>query len=153
MQVFTTDRKAYLTNELKSWAWTVAFVLLLYFGFQLFSPRSAGSFLIGVLLLKLGDRLTQYHVKAIQIDKENYKINFRLNSIMSGQKIKTYDLRQVTAELTESKTWTTKSSPALKIYLPKKESFRIDSRYGFSAATLTAINNALKISNNAVITQ
>lgn len=156
MQVFTTNRKIYQINVLKNWAWTVAFALLLYLCFKSFSSASQDNFfIVGFFLLKLGNTLTHYHVKTIQIDKENDKLNLILSSIMSGQKNKTYDLQQVTTELKESKTLVTGFMPSLtlKIHITKKGTFAINSRYGFTTDTLTAINNALNLSNNAVITQ
>jgi hypothetical protein len=156
MQVFTPNRKIYQSNELKSWAWTVAFVLFLYFGVRSFFPISQDSLFVGVavaFLLKLGNTLTQYHVETIQLDKESDKLNLVLSSVMSGQKYKTYDLRQITTELTENKTLLTgfKPSLALKIHITEKGSFQINSRYGFTTDTLTAVNNAVKVLNNELI--
>jgi len=148
MQAFTTDRKTYQTNELKSWAWTIAFALVLYSGFKLFSLVPQNSLFVGltvIFLIKLGDTLTQYHVKTIQLDKENNRLNLILSSPMSGQKHKTYDLSQVSAELADNKSWTNGfgSSPVLKIYVTNKITFQLTSRYGFTKDILASVNQAL----------
>ena len=158
MQVFTANRKTYQVNELKIWAWTGVFAILFYFGLKLFYSVSQDSLFVGitvVFLLRFGNTITQYHVKTIQLDKENDKLNLILSSIMSGQKNKIYDLRQITTELTENKTLITgfKPSLTLKIHITKKGTFKINSRYGFTADTLTAVNNAFKVLNNSVMTQ
>lgn len=158
MQVFNTDRRLHLTNELKSWVLTAALALLLYFGFTLFSsipPASLIAALVVVFLAKLGNTLTQYHVKTIQLDNEKDKLDIILSSIMSGKKNKTYDLRQVTSELIENKTLINgfKSSPTLKIYVTKKETFVISNRFGFTKDTLNTVDNAIRLSNNPIKTK
>ena len=148
MQVFKTDRNIYLTNQLISWVWTIAFVLLVYFGFKLLSPQPIGRLLVPIsliILYRLRDTLTQFHVKKIKVDAQTNQLSFLLQSVMSGQKIRNYDLRQIKSELITYSRFASilYSSMTLKVLLPKNEVFRISSRYGFSANTLTLIDNAL----------
>ena len=93
------------------------------------------------------------NVKEITIDAQTSQLTFILGSIMSGQKNKTYDLREVKTELTASTTWTKIlfSPLTLKIFLPTKESFSISGRYGFLPDTLTAIDNVFCHSSDLVL--
>jgi hypothetical protein len=149
MHVFKTDTKLYLTNELKSWAWTTIIGILLVVILKSYYSLPQDKLLIGIagiFLLKLGDTLTRFHVKEIKIDTQAKQLTFILNSIMSGQKNRIYDLRKATSELTHNSTLTKilYAPLTLKIFLPQKGGFRINGRYGFSTHTLEDINNALK---------
>jgi hypothetical protein len=149
MLTFKTDKKLFWTNELKSWLWTFAFAALLYLGLKQFSSLSSDTIMVGVvviILLKLGDTLTQYHVREIQIDEQKNEMTFILNSRMTGQKRKIYGLEQTTSELINnsglSKFF---SSPfTLKIFLKPNDTFVISNRYGFTLDTLTSVDNILK---------
>lgn len=158
MQIFKTDKNIFWANELKSWLWTLAFATLLYFGFQQFLSVTNNKLIIGVvilLLFKIGDTLTQYHVTEIQVDSQKKQLTFILNSIMSGEKVKRYELGQVRSELIHN-SWLTKllSSPfTLKIFLVPKDMFRINNRYGFSTKTLVSVDNTLKSLDNSISTQ
>lgn len=149
MQVFKTDKKLFWANELKSWLWTFAFAALLYFGLKYFSSLTNDNIIVGVvviLLLKLADTLTQYHVREIQIDGQNNQMTVILNSKMSGEKIKQYELRQATSELINNSGLTRYlSSPfTLKVFLKPKDTFVISNRYGFTLETLTSVDKILK---------
>lgn len=100
-----------------------------------------------MLLLKLVDTLVQYHVVEIQVDSQKNQLTFVLNSLMSGEKIKRYDFRQATSELTNNSGLTKYlSSPLiLKIFLRPKDTFRISNRYGFSSEALTSVDKTLKL--------
>ncbi len=149
MHVFKTDKDKFRTNELKSWLWTFAFAGLIYFAWKYFFSFTNDNLIVGVsvvLLLKLGDTLTQYHVREIKIDEDQRLITVLLNSRMSGEKIKIYELEHVTSEL-KIKSGLTKylfSSYILKIYLNPKNTFVISNRYGFSLETLTSLDKVLK---------
>ena len=149
MQVFKTDKKLFWANELKSWLRTFAFAVLLYFGLKYFYSLTNDNIIIGfvvILLLKLSDSLTQYHVREIQIDAQKKQMNVILNSRMSGEKIKKYELDQATSELVNNIGLTKYlSSPfILKIFLKPKDTFLISNRYGFSLDTLTSVDQMLK---------
>jgi|SRR6185312_14858811 len=149
MQVFKTDKKLFWANELKSWLYKFAFAALLYFGLKYFSSLTNDNIIIGVvviLLLKLADTLTQYHVREIQIDEQKKQMTLILNSRMSGEKIKKYELEQATSELKNNLGLTQYlSSPfTLKIFLKPKDTFVISNRYGFSLDTLTSVDKILK---------
>ena len=149
MQVFKTDKKLFWANELKSWLWTFAFAALLYFGLKYFSSLTNDNIIVGVfviLLLKLADTLTQYHVKEIHIDEQKKEMTVILNSRMSGEKIKKYELEKATSELINSSGLTRYlSSPfTLKVFLKPKDTFIISNRYGFTLETLTSVNKILK---------
>ena len=149
MHVFKTDKKLFYANELKSWLWTFAFAALLYFGLKYFSSLANRNFIVVVvviLLLKLADTFTQYHVKEIQIDGQNNEMTVLLNSKMSGEKIKKYELGQATSELKNNSGFTRYlSSPfTLKVFLKPKDTFVISNRYGFPLDTLTSVDKILK---------
>jgi hypothetical protein len=149
MQVFKTDKKLFWAHELKSWLWTFVFAGLLYFGLKYFSSLTNDKNIVGVfviLFLKLGDTLTQYHVKEIQIDGQKKQVTVVLKSRMSGDKIKRYELEQATSELISNSGLTKYfSSPCtLKIFFKPNDTFLISNRYGFSIDTLTSVNNVLK---------
>jgi len=149
MQVFKTDKKLFKANELKSWLWTFAFAVLLYFGLKYFFSLTNDNIIVGVVvifLLKLADTLTQYHVSEIQIDEQKKQMTVILNSIMSGEKIKGYELGQATSELINNSGLTRYlSSPfTLKVILKPKDTFVIGDRYGFTLDTLTLVDKVLK---------
>jgi hypothetical protein len=149
MQVFKTDKKLFWANELKSWLWTFAFAASLYYGLKYFSSLANENIIIGVvalLLLKLADALTQFHVREIQIDKQKKEMTVILNSRMSGEKIKIYGLEQASSELIHNSGLTRYlSSPyTLKVFLKTKETLVISNRYGFTLDTLTSVHQALK---------
>jgi hypothetical protein len=153
MHVFKTDANLYLTNKLKKWALAIIFGLLLFVVLKLFSSLPQDRILFGIaviFLLKLSDNITQFHVKEIKIDTQTKQLTFILSSIMSGQKKKIYDLREATSELTHNSTLTKifYSPLTLKILLPQKEGFRINSQYGFSTNTLEEVNNTIKLAAN-----
>lgn len=149
MQVFKTDKKLLWINELKSWLWTFAFAALVYFGLTYFSSLTSNVITIGIdviVLLKIADSLTQYHVSEIQIDGENKLMAVILNSKMSGEKIKKYELGQVTSELIINSGPRRYLSSAfiLKVFIKPKDTFVISNRYGFTSATLTSVDNILR---------
>ena len=77
MQVYKTEKKSYLTNELKSWLLTMVIALILFLVFKLFFSLSEDKILLDVVvlfLLKLGDTLTQYHVTEIRLDANSNQI-------------------------------------------------------------------------------
>jgi len=149
MQVFKTDNKLFWANELKNWLWTFAFASFLYFGLKYFSSLTNDNIIFGViviLLLKLADNLTQYHVREIQIEGQKKEMTVILNSRMSGEKIKIYGLEQATSELIKNSGLTRYlSSPfTLKVFLKPKDTFTISNRYGFTLDTLTSLDKVLK---------
>jgi hypothetical protein len=157
MQTFKTDKKIFWISELKSWFWTFVFATFLYFGFKLFLSLTTDIIYVGVIVIfltKLADTLTQYHLVEIQIDGQNNQLLFVLNSIMSGEKIKRYELGQATSELINNSGLTKYlSSPfTLNIFLRPKDNFKITNRYGFSLATLASVDKAinLKDRNSAI---
>lgn len=150
MQVFKTDIKIFWANELKSWLWTFAFAAFLFFVFRYFFALTNDNISVGVVvifLMKLADTLTQYHVKEIQIDEQKKQMTVILNSVMSGEKIKQYELGQVTSELITNSGLTKylSSSFTLKIFLNPKDTFKLSNRYGFTIETLTSVDKTLKL--------
>ena len=149
MQVYKANRKIFWTNELKSWFLTFAFAVALYYCVKLFSSVSAENLMVGfavILLLKIADVVTPYRVTEIGIDAQKDQMKFKLYSLLSGDKVKTYELRQVSSELVHySGLAKLLSSPlTLKVFLTSSDMFRISSRYGFSAKTLASVDNTLK---------
>jgi hypothetical protein len=150
MQVFKTDKKIFWANELKSWLWPFAFAAFLFFVFRYLFALPNDNIRVGIVvifLMKLADTLTQYHVREIQIDEQKKQMTVILNSVMSGKKIKQYELGQVTSNLiTNSGLTKYFSSPfTLKIFLNPKDTFRLSNRYGFTLETLTLVDNTLKL--------
>lgn len=154
MQIFKTDKKRFRANELKSWLCTVGIAALVYFTVDFFALLAMDTTIAGVtimLLLKLGDWLTQFHVKEIQIDRPNNELTFVLDSIMSGEKIKRYELSSATSALAINSGLKRHlfSAFVLKIFLHPKHIFTIGSRYGFSQETLRFIDSAIKSSSHS----
>jgi hypothetical protein len=152
MQIFKTDKKIFWANELKSWLWTFAFIAFVYFVPSQFVSLTSDTISVGVtvvLLLKLSDTLTQFHLKEIQIDDQTNQLIFVLKSVISCEKIKQYEFGQASSKLAiNSGLAKYLTSPfALKIFLRPKDIFRINDRYGFSLATLTEINNIINSKN------
>ena len=153
MQIFKTDKTTFWKNELKSWFWTTLTIAVFYFGLKLFFQMTHDKLVIGVivlLLLKIGDTLTQYHVTEIHIDSESNQLTFMLNSIMSGEKTKQYKLEKATSDL-KNNSGVTKyfASPySLKIFLKPKDTFSLSNRYGFSFETLKQVDRSIKNKNS-----
>jgi hypothetical protein len=149
MRVFKTDKKTFWINELKSWLWDIAFAALLYLGCKYFTALTNDNIIIVafvILLIKLGDTLTQYHVREIRIDKQQQQMTTVLHSPMSGEKIKQYDLSQVASALSNNSGLAKYlSSPfTLHIFLNPKNTLKLTNRYGFTLATLQSVDAALK---------
>ncbi len=150
MQIFKIDKKNYWINELKSWLWDIAFAALLYLGCKYFTTLTDDNIVIVaavILLIKLGDTLTQYHVNEIRIDGEKQQMTVILHSPMSGEKIKQYDVSQVTSTLSNNSGLTKYlSSPfTLHIFLNPKDTLKLTNRYGFTLATLQSVDETLKL--------
>lgn len=148
MQIFKTDKKLFLINELKSWLWTFVFVTIIYLGLQQFFSMAHDK-LIGVavilLLLKLADAITQFHITEIHVNAQKNQLTFVLHCILSGEKIKRYELSDAASELknNSSKILYGYSRFLLTIFLEQKGVFRISNRYGFSLATVTSVHEAI----------
>lgn len=146
MQVFKTDKKLFWTNELKSWLWTFAIAALMYFSLNYFFHKPGIVSVYVLLLLKLSDTLTQYHVREIQIDGQKNELTVILISRMSGQKINRYELDQTFSELIINSGLTRfLARPfTLNIFLNPKKTFVISNRYGFTLETLTSVDKLLR---------
>lgn len=149
MQVFNTYRKIYFINELKSWALTLVLVLILFFIIRFFTSSTERSFLVGItllVLLKLRDFIVPFHVKQVKIDVDNKRLIFLLKSIISGEKIKTYNLDGTKSELIEHSGLESffLSPVRIRIITSAKERFEINSRYGFPAHTLKELDKAIR---------
>jgi hypothetical protein len=99
-----------------------------------------------VLLLKLADTLTQYHVKEIQIDGQQQQINLLLNSPMSGEKLRRYERGQVSSKFTTHSGFKKYlyAPFSLTIFLGPKARFVITNKYGFTADVLVSVDKAIK---------
>lgn len=158
MQIFKFEKKLFWINELKSWLWTSFLAFILYFIGQRFFSISHDKLMFGIiviLLIKLGDSLTQYRVAIINVDDEKKQLTFILKSIVQGEKIKRYELKQATSELNHNSGLAKYlfSPFTLKILLTPRDLFRITNRYGFSLSTLTLINSAINAKYNPVTIQ
>src|SRR5688572_17181653 len=122
MQVYKANSKIFWTNELKSWFLSFAFAVALYYCVKLFPSVLAENLMVGfavILLLKIADVVTPYRVTEIAIDTQKDQMKFKLYSLLSGYKIKTYELRQISSELVRhSELMKLLSSPlTLKVFL------------------------------------
>ncbi len=152
MKVYKADKTNYWINELKSWILTFIAYAVLFFIIKSIFLRPPGKILLSIcviFILKVANILTQYRATDIRIDPTNDKLTFILNSIMSGEKSKIYDLKQTQSAIVKTSILNTFLNPGLvlKIYLPKNEVFIIRGRVGFSPATLKAIDNMVATSN------
>ena len=148
MQVFKTDKNTFLRNELVSWLGTVLFTLLLYVGFKSFSSQPDGRLLVPVclvILFKLRDTLTHFHIREIKVDEQANQLTFVLHSVMAGERLKSYNLRLLKSDIIRYSGLLKifRSSATLKVTLPNQETFRVSTRYGFSANTLTIVDKTL----------
>ena len=149
MQTFNIDKKTFWINEIKSWLTVIAFAILLSFIFSYFFSFKVDRIITGfcvIILLKLSDSLTQFHIKQIQIDKTTNQLTFILQSRMSGQKVMKYKLEQMTSELiTNNGLKKFFSFPiVLKVYLKPKDTFSITNKYGFTNDILLLVDRELK---------
>lgn len=149
MQVFKADIKRFWFYEMKSWLWTLLLATLVYIVYYRISAANHDKLIIGIivlLLLKTGNLFTQYRVTQIEVNKKTNELSLVLKSLMSGEKIKKYELEQVHSELIlNSGLKKLLISPnVLILFLSEKDTFHITHRYGFSSETLAAINNTLK---------
>ncbi|MFT3822536.1 MAG: hypothetical protein QM731_01400 [Chitinophagaceae bacterium] len=149
MQSFKTNTKLLQRSTLKNWGWTIGMAILLFITFRLVLNFPIDKVWLGIIVIfviRLGDAITEFHVREIRIDTAADQLTFILRSIMSGEKIRSYPLQQAASLLKYHSGFISFLSFPLTliISLPKKEYFKINSRYGFSADTLTAIDTALK---------
>lgn len=149
MQVFSTDTKLFWSNELKSWLWIFAFTGLLFLSLKYFLSFTNDRIIflaVVVLLLKLSDTLTQYHVREIKIDEQKKQLIVIFHSSLSGEKIKKYNINKVTSEIIKNsgiKSYLF-SHFALKIFLEPKNTLVINSRYGFTLDALLSVDKELR---------
>jgi hypothetical protein len=154
MQVFKTNKKKFWANELKGWTILIAFSILLYFVFLYFFPTTNDRIISGItvlFLLKIGDSLTQFHVKEIQICRQKNQLTLILTSRMSGEKIMTYNLLQASSELIINSGYKKYYSfpYILKIFLKPKDTFVIKAKYGFTKETLMLVDSELKLNQGS----
>jgi hypothetical protein len=148
IQIFKPNKDLYRKNELKSWLWTFILATILYIVYHQYSGVTNNKLIIGIiilLLLKTANLFTQYRVTEIEIDRKNNQLSIVLKSLLSGEKIKRYELGQVRSELINNSGFMKLmvTSDMLKLFLSPKDTFHISNRYGFSIETLAAINNTL----------
>lgn len=147
-QVFKTNKDLYRKNELKSWLWTLILATALYIVYHQFSNVTNDKLIIGIsvlLLLKTANLFTQYRVTEIEIDRKNNQLSIVLKSLLSGEKIKRYELGHVRSEFIHHSGFMKLmlTSDMLKLYLSPKDTFHISTRYGFTTETLKAIDKTL----------
>ena len=157
MQVFKTGKMLFWTNEIKSWAFNVAFAIILYLCFRQYSSMGTENISIGLavlLVLKIEETLTPYHITEIKFDEQRNLLILNLYSPMSGDKTKEYKLEQVRSELIHHSgiRKLLYSSVTLKVLMTYRGMFKINSRYGFSPSTLTSIDKTLKLLNASYAT-
>lgn len=158
IETFSVNKRILWANEFKEWFFTFVFAAFLYLALQFFFTSSNSSIVVGFmvwLLLNISRTLTQYHVSQIRIDSQSCRLTLVLNSIMSGEKVKVYDLRNLKSELIIASGMARyfDSSLILKLYFKPKDVFRISSRYGFSTETLVLVDGSIKLVNNLSSTQ
>ena len=140
MQVFQIDKKKYFARELKKWLVLLFFSGIGAFGGYLMNTldlNQIGYFLVGEILLLVQD-LFQFHVREIIIDAGANELRFDLQSPLSGEMSKIFDLNDAKVILIENtglRKWLF-DPIQLKVFLPKKQVFKITKRYGFAAETL-----------------
>ncbi len=94
---------------------------------------------------RIVNSLVQLHVTEVRFDKSSNKVIFFLNSLFSGNRVNEYDLTELKSILkTNNRSLSFLRGPfTLKILLPAKKVFNIDSRYGFKAQTLKEIDASI----------
>jgi hypothetical protein len=148
IQVFKTNKDLYRKNEIRSWLWTFILATIIYIVYHQYSRVTNDKLIIGIsilLLLKAGNLFTQYRITDIEVDRKNNQLSIVLKSLLSGEKIKRYELGQVRSELIHHSGWMKLmlSSDMLKLFLSPKDTFHISNRYGFSTESLKAIDNTI----------
>jgi hypothetical protein len=149
MIVYKTNKAAFWKNEIINWTQIFILGTILCFAFSFFSSFNKDKMSIGIIvmvLLKLSNFFTQYHIVEIKVDKPNNELTFLLLSRMSGQKIKKYQLDKVNSSFSVNSSWTKIFTYQfnLKILLNAKNFFVITNRYGFTKETLELVDNTLK---------
>jgi hypothetical protein len=148
MQVFKADIKRFWFYEMKSWLWTFLLATLVYIVYYRISSANHDKLIIGIivlLLLKTRNLFTQYRVTEIEINKKTNQLSLVLKSLISGEKVKKYELDQVRSELIHNSGLKklVVSPNVLILFLSPKDTFHITHRFGFSTEALTTINNTL----------
>ena|SRR5437868_5257889 len=148
LQIFRTNKNLYRKNELRSWLWTFILATTLYIVYHQYSGVTNDKLIIGItilLLLKTASLFTQYRVTEIEVDRKKNQLSIVLKSLLSGEKVKKYELAQVRSELIQHTGLTKLVFPSemLKLFLSPKDTFHISSRYGFSKETLKTIDNTI----------
>lgn len=149
MHFFKADLKYALAIELRSWLLTSVLLMALYVVIKLFHLLSDHYFTLGtivVVVLKLSDRLFTYQIKEIQIDEQNKQFRFILKSLLSGQKIKSYELAEVKSAFISHSGLTKhfRAPLTLKLHLSSKETALVTNRYGFRYEVLSLVDQKLK---------
>jgi len=150
MNSLQINKKDYILSELMSLLRVLALgVLVVIFAKDILGRPIEKQLLLivtPVLLLKLGDTITQYHVHAISVDKANNNLRITLLSIMSGDKTMEFALEKVNSMLVQNKGLSRliTGSSLLEINISHKKGFRISKRYGFSSTDLEKIHELIQ---------
>ncbi|MBY0535642.1 MAG: hypothetical protein K2P88_07315 [Chitinophagaceae bacterium] len=150
MNTFKPDSRLQKQSELKYWLEYLVLlgivVLVSNYVFMLTTEKIA--LLLSVLLLiRIADRITQYYVSQIEIDKEEANIKIVLESILSGTKVREYEFNKIKIELVEHSGLRkyTGSPFELLITVESGGLYKIGNRYGYNINTLKEIERAVRM--------
>lgn len=150
MNKFKPDSRLQRLSEIRYWLKYLILVglVVLVSNYVLMLTTEKKALLLSVLLLiRIADRITQSYVSQIEINKEEANIKIALKSILSGIKVKEYELNKIKVELVEHsglKKYT--ASPfELLIDIESGGLYKIGNRYGYSIDTLKEIERAARM--------
>src|SRR5262249_52786982 len=134
---FKAQRALFFVSELKSWVWTLLIFSTIIIGASLFNPISNDKIEISLLLIvfaKLLTALLESRIRNIDINTDKKTLDIKFRSPFSGEKVKSFELKNVHAEMSDNNPWKRffDSRFTLNLYMKPKGHFKIGSRYGFS---------------------
>lgn len=148
MRLFKKDKKLYWVSGIKSWVSMILFLLMLVWIFGYFWATSRDKIIVLCLVMlvsKISRNINKNFVAAVRIDAPKNEISFLLKIIISGEKIKKYDLSQARVTLIKNEGFSKFFNAPYKmtISFAPYETYVITEQDGFSYETLSLLRDAI----------
>jgi len=128
-------------KELEEIAVMLVIGIVVIFSLSIFTKLTVGDTwfaFVFMFIVKIGELLTEYRTRQIDVDPIQKTISLRLYSLMSGDKRYTFDLSSIEVKIKGARglTWILQGREALIIKVNNYTSFRLTGKYGFTSADL-----------------
>jgi hypothetical protein len=149
MTTLKIKKTDYIKSEFKSWLWTLALLVISVIVVKVLLDwqfDKTGLLMAVIIILKLGDMITQYHAEKVMVDKFTNNFHLIFRSIMCGEKEFHYPLDKVESRIIPNGGFQRLiSGPiTLEINTSGRKRLRITRRYGFSSDGLRKLHELIQ---------